>query len=85
MHPGVYCRQGDQTTIMVFNMGKNEYELSAFVLIGRINESNRQEDLNINTLDHKEPVILSKTELQKRLDFIEKSRKLKENKILLKR
>ena len=85
MHPGVYCRQDDQTTIMVFNMGKNEYELSAFVLIGRINESNRQEDLNINTLDHKEPVILSKTELQKRLDFIEKSRKLKENKILLKR
>ena len=70
---------------MVFNMGKNEYELSTFVLIGRINESNRQEDLNINTLDHKEPVILSKTELQKRLDFIEKSRKLKENKILLKR
>ena len=85
MHPGVYCRQDDQTTIMVFNMGKNECELSAFVLIARINESNGQEDRNLNTLDHREPELLSKTELKKRLDFIEKSRKLKENKILLKR
>ena len=39
----------------------------------------------IYTLGHREPELLSKTELKKRLDFIEKSRKLKENKILLKR
>ena len=70
VHPGFYCRQDDQTTIM------------ANVLIGWINEINGEGGPDINTLDHKEPESLSEAELQERRDFIEESHKLKENKIL---
>ena len=70
IHPGFYCRQDDQTTIM------------ANVLIGWINEINGEGGPDINTLDHKEPESLLEAELQERRDFIEESHKLKENKIL---
>jgi len=82
VHPGVYCRQDDQTTILVSNLGSDECELPANVLVGWINESNGEENPDINTLDHKEPELLSAAELKERRDFIEESLKLNENKIL---
>ena len=45
-----------------------------------INESNREENPGINTLDHKEPELLSEAELKESRDLIEESLKLKENK-----
>ena len=70
----------DKMTKPPSNLGSEECELSANVLVGWINESNGEEDPDINTLDHKDhKELLSAAELKERRDFIEESLKLNEN------
>ena len=69
----------DKMTKPPSNLGSEECELSANVLVGWINESNGEEDPDINNLDHREPKLLSAADLKKRRDFIEESLKLNEN------
>ena len=61
-------------------MASTSAKTSVNVLMKWIIESNREENPGINTLDHKEPELLSEAELKERRDLIEESLKLKENK-----
>ena len=82
VQPGVYCRQDDQTQVLVSNFSDQEYALLPNVFLGWIKESNGFEEAHINVLDNTAPETLSEREMMEQRSIVESSLKLSENPIL---